>query len=470
MNKCKKIIYYATLIITIIYLLYRIFFTLPNKLDISMLFAIIVLLIELIDAVFYVVYTLNVLVKDNEILKKPKLLKKDYPEIDVYIATLNEDIDIINNTIIACKRMKYPNKDKVHIYLCDDGNRTEMKELCTKLKVNYITRKETIGAKAGNYNHALKNTNSPYIVVFDADMKPNPDFLIKTVPYLFADDNVGFVQLPQKFYNLDIFQRRFKLWKYIPFEQDYFYHRIQIARNQTNSVVFCGTNAVLSRKALEEIDGFATNTITEDFATGLLMESRGYKGIALPFDEVYGKNVESVPSLIKQRIRWCRGCIQTFKNYKIINNKDLTLEQEADYLSGIYYWFYGFRSIIYFLVPLLYSFFNIKIIQGNLLIFSIFFFIQYVLKRFVIDKLEERKVSATWNRIYETILSPIMFVEAFLELVGISKKSFEVTEKNKEKKISFKFVYMTIVHILLLGLNVLGLYVSLKKRFRKRLD
>ena len=72
MNKCKKIIYYATLIITIIYLLYRIFFTLPNKLDISMLFAIIVLLIELIDAVFYVVYTLNVLVKDNEILKKPK--------------------------------------------------------------------------------------------------------------------------------------------------------------------------------------------------------------------------------------------------------------------------------------------------------------------------------------------------------------------------------------------------------------
>ena len=107
----------------------------------------------------------------------------------------------------------------------------------------------------------------------------------------------------------------------------------------------------------------------------------------------------------------------------------LNIKQKADYLSGIYYWLFGIRNIIYLLVPLLYSFFNIKIIQGNLILFIILFLIQYLIKRFVIDKLESRKVSSTWNRIYEVILSPVIFLESLLEIIGIRKKKFEVTLK-----------------------------------------
>jgi cellulose synthase (UDP-forming) len=135
--------------------------------------------------------------------------------------------------------MRYPNKKKIHIYLCDDGRRKEMKELCRKMKINYLDRKDNKNAKAGNYNNALKKTKSPYIVVFDADMQPSKDFLMKTIPYLFYKENIGFIQLPQSFSNLDLYQKRFKLSNYIPFEQDYFYHRIQLSRNHNNSVIFC---------------------------------------------------------------------------------------------------------------------------------------------------------------------------------------------------------------------------------------
>ena len=250
---------------------------------------------------------------------------------------------------------------------------------------------------------------------------------------------------------------------YNQFVLNYFYHRIQISRNSNNSAIFCGTNAIISREALEDIGGFATETITEDFATGLLIEGHGFKGIALPYDEVYGKNVENISSLLKQRSRWCRGCIQTYKNYKIITNKGLNTKQKADYLSGIYYWFFGIRNIIYLSVPLLYSFFNIKVIQGNLLLFIILFLIQYILKRFIIDKLEDRKVSSTWNRIYEVILSPIIFIESLLEIIGIKKKKFEVTLKKNNNHKSIKYYYLVLSHLFLFILNITGLYISIEK-------
>ena len=463
MQNYKKWIYYFSIVSTFFYIIYRNFFTLPNEWNTSMFFAIIVLLIEEIDFIFFCIYVINVLVKDYNTPKCPKKNKKDYPELDIFIASVNEEIDLVEETIIACKNMKYPNKKKIHIYLCDDGNRKGMKNLSKKQKVEYITRKDNQNAKAGNYNNALKQTKSPYIVVFDADMKPTKDFLMKSIPYLFTDEKIGFVQLPQSFDNSDIFQNKYKLKEQIPFEQDYFYHRIQLSKKNNNSVIFCGTNAILSREALEDIGGFATKTITEDFATGLLMEGHGFKGIALPFDEAYGKNVEDISSLLKQRIRWCRGCIQTYHNYKIIMNKGLKISQKASYLSGIYYWFFGIRNMIFLLIPLLYSFFNIKIIQGNILIFTILFSMQYIIKRFIIDWLEERKVSSSWNRIYEIILSPIICIESILESIGISKKNFEVTIKKKNNNKSWKLYLVVITHIVLLILNMMGLNITIKK-------
>ena len=191
------------------YLIFRIFYTIPNSNSLDTIVGTIILLVEIVDFLFFIVCSVNILMTHYAIPNAPKILKKDYPELDVFIATINEDIDLIEGTIKACKEMKYPNKNKIHIYLCDDGRRKEMKDLCRKMKINYLDRKDNENAKAGNYNNALKKTKSPYVVVFDADMRPTKDFLMKTVPYLFLEDKIGFVQLPQCFSNPDIFQSRF---------------------------------------------------------------------------------------------------------------------------------------------------------------------------------------------------------------------------------------------------------------------
>lgn len=461
----KLIIYTFVMILTLIYIGYRIVFTLPFKYGtVSIIFGFIVLLLEIIETIDFCVYYFNILRFNKKTPSVPKINNKDYPDVDVFIATINESEKLLESTIVACLKMKYPSKNRVHIYLCDDGNRSKIKDLAKKYNINYITREDNKNAKAGNYNNALKQTNSPYIATFDADMKPTPYFLLKTIPFLVKEKNLGFVQLPQSFNNPDIFQLRFGLTNSIPFEQDYFYHRIQLAKNKINSTIYCGTNAVISRKALQDAGGFALNTITEDIATGMLIESKGYNALALSDVQAYGSAVNDLEAFAKQRSRWARGCIQIFKNHKIIRNKGLNIKQKLDYLAAISYWFYGIRRIMYLIIPLLFTLFGIMVIDCNLLVFIGFFFPQYLMKRFALDTLEGKRRSSTWNKIYEIILAPIMAKEVLKELFGFGSTKFEVTPKEESsKKMSKTNKKLLFIHSLFLLINIVGLGLSIYK-------
>ena len=68
--------------------------------------------------------------------------------------TYNESLQLLEKTIIASTQMAYP-KNKFKVYVCDDGRRDELKALCKKYGVNYITREDNQGAKAGNINLSL---------------------------------------------------------------------------------------------------------------------------------------------------------------------------------------------------------------------------------------------------------------------------------------------------------------------------
>ena len=54
-------------------------------------------------------------------------------------------------------------------------------------------------------------------------------------------------------------------------------------------------------------------TLSEDIATGMLIESKGYKCIAINDIEAYGLSTNDVDAFVKQRSRWARGCIQMLK-------------------------------------------------------------------------------------------------------------------------------------------------------------
>ena len=128
------------------------------------------------------------------------------PHVDIFIPTYDEEIHIVSPTLIAATQLHYP-KEKLHVYLLDDGGTlekcqsknklsaahalqraTELKELAKKFGATYLTRERNISAKAGNINHALKNSNGELVAIFDCDHIPSSDFLAKTVGFFLKEE------------------------------------------------------------------------------------------------------------------------------------------------------------------------------------------------------------------------------------------------------------------------------------------
>lgn len=77
-----------------------------------------------------------------------------WPTVDIYIPSYNEPLEVVRDTVLAAQCIDYP-KDKMKIYLLDDGKRSEFAVFAADVGVGYITRNDNKHAKAGNLNHAL---------------------------------------------------------------------------------------------------------------------------------------------------------------------------------------------------------------------------------------------------------------------------------------------------------------------------
>lgn len=461
---------------TIIYLMWRIFFTIPFGYGfISVFVGIALLIVETLGMVEALVHYANMY--NTRDYPKPDVPLELFPDVDVFISTYNEDIVLLAKTICACKRMEYPDKNKVHIYLCDDGHRETMKMLASQLGVHYLDRETHEGQKAGNLNNALAHSHSPYILTLDADMLPQSCFLMETIPYCVdaelrnkdkkPEDQVklGFIQTPQAFYDLDLFQFNLHSEQKIPNEQDYFYRDIEVARTRTNSCIYGGSNTIISREALNDIGGFYMDAITEDFATGLLIQKKGYVSLGLGKVLASGMSANELQNLIQQRVRWARGVISTGRKMHIFTSKDLSFGQKMNYWASIWYWYAPVKRFFYIMSPILYAVFGYMIFRCSLMEVLIFWLPMYVTSNISLKRLSNNIRNTKWTSIYEYALFPYMLLPVLLETFGISLKKFKVTNKGSvEEDASGKLVYQ-MPFVLLIVLSVIGIINCIKIMF-----
>ena len=463
-----KIWFVVNMFFTIMYLVWRVFFTIPFEYGmVSIIAGFALLIVEVLGMVEAFVHYANMYsVKGHDL---PVVPVDAYPDVDIFIATYSEEPSLLYKTINGCKYMEYPDKSKVHIYLCDDNRRPEMRALAAKLGVNYLDRPNNEGAKAGNLNNALAHSSSPYVVTFDADMIPKSDFLMKTIPYFIdaeiknkgrkEEDKIklGFLQSPQSFYNPDLFQFNLFSEGRIPNEQDYFYKDIQVARTKTNSVIYGGSNTILAREALEAVGGFYTNAITEDFATGILIQKAGYVCLGISEPLASGMSATDLHGLIQQRVRWGRGVIATGRKMHIYTSKELSFAQKINYWASIWYWYAPIKRLIYMLAPILYASFGFMVFKCTLPQVLLFWLPMYISSNVSLRMLSRNIRNTKWTCIYENVLFPYMLIPIFLETFGISLKKFKVTDKDaKQSKKGQNLIYM-IPFLILIVLSIIGL-------------
>ncbi len=398
----------------------------------------------------------------------PEIEDERYPDVDIFVSTYNESTELLRKTLIGCLRMQYPDKSKVHIYLCDDNRRSEMRELANELGVNYFDRPDNKGAKAGNLNHALSLSSSPYVVTFDADMIPREEFLLKTIPYFVDAEErnsrlpegsrmpLGLLQTPQSFYNPDVFQHNLYCENRIPNEQDFFYRTVEAARTSVNTVIYGGSNTILSRNALDAIGGFFTESITEDFATGLLIESSGFISLGLSEPLASGLAPTSFAEHVKQRTRWGRGVIRTAKTLKISKRKGLSLRQKISYISSVTYWFSPVKNLVYILSPLLFAVAGIPLFMCSFSELLLFWLPMFAAQYLCFRLYSGNTLSTKWSGVQEMSVMPYLLIPILLESFGVSMSTFKVTDKQsgaaqKTRNLSYKIPFWILLLCCIFG-------------------
>ncbi len=383
-----------------------------------------------------------------------------YPSVDVFIATYNEPLEVLRRTLTACTYLDYP-KDKLNVYVLDDGCRNEVRSLAEQLGIHYIARPTREHAKAGNLNYALSKTKGELIVTLDADMVPKSFFLKRTVGY-FKKRRVAFVQAPQIFFNPDLFQHNLRSNDQVTNEQDFFMIEMQSARESFNSVMYVGSNTVFSRRALETIGGFLTGTLTEDVATSMLLQARGYKGKFVRDVLAKGLSPESFEELLHQRDRWCRGNLQVAKKWNPLTLPGLRMMQRFIYMSGVLYWYFGVQKIIFIAAPILYLDFGIQPLRAALLPLAAMWLPKFLASMLTFRVLAGDRRNLYWSHIYETAQAPVLARSALAETLGIAHKNrFHVTRKGVTQssvRIASK-VFWT--HCVLLGFCLSGFVASM---------
>lgn len=462
MNKSvnrKRILCLLAIVFAIIYLCWRAFFTLPFEYGIfSVVAGICLLLAELVGITSG---SEQLIAVENKYLPKLHEIPLDkYPDVDVFIATHNETPELLYKTINGCLNMDYPDKSKVHIYICDDAEREEMCKLAAEMNVGYLGVKNNKTAKAGNLNYALSQTKSPLVATFDADMIPLSSFLMDTVPYFFDEEGneekIGFVQTPQSFYNADLFQYNLYSEDTVPNEQNFFFREINIVRNRTNTPIYAGSNTLISRQALEEVGGIAEGLITEDFATGVRIQKKGYRCYATDKVEANGLAPNDLRSLIKQRERWARGCIQTLRKENILFSKDLNLKQKISYLESLLYWYNPLCRLMYVVSPILFGLFDIYVLKYTFIDMLIMWLPYFVFYNYAIKFASGNIRNSRLSNLYDTIMFPYLTIPIILETLGRKKKKFVVTKKDNSNVGRSTFKY-GIPHIIAAVLSILAL-------------
>ncbi|CDN51240.1 UDP-forming cellulose synthase catalytic subunit [Neorhizobium galegae] len=410
--------------------------------------------------------------------------QKTFPAVDVFIPSYNEDAMLLANTIAAAKAMDYP-ADRLRVWLLDDGgtlqkrNSADVREsetavarhallsdLCRQLGANYLTRERNEHAKAGNLNNGLAHSQGQLIAVFDADHAPARDFLLETVGYFEEDPKLFLVQTPHFFLNPDPLERNLRTFERMPSENEMFYGIIQRGLDKWNASFFCGSAAVLSRRALETTNGFSGMSITEDCETALELHSTGWNSIYVDKPLIAGLQPATFASFIGQRSRWAQGMMQILRFRMPFLKSGLSIPQRFCYMSSTLFWLFPFPRTIFLIAPLFYIFFDLEIFTasgGEFLAYTL----AYMLVNLMMQNYLYGSFRWPWiSELYEFVQTVHLLPAVVSVMVNPRKPTFKVTAKdesvsvNRLSEISRPFFVIFAVQIVAVIMTIFKIYTE----------
>ena len=242
----------------------------------------------------------------KNLMSRPKLRLADMsnaPSVDVFITYCGEPVDVIIKTIHAVLALDY-RKDRYRVIVLDDCKSAQLEERmpdgnCPG-QVHYTARKRknesTLHAKAANLNHglqfaaALKGGASEYVAVLDTDQVPRTEWLSALIPHLLKDLKVGLINIPAG----------------DPLGQGFGYAKeIREPVMDSLGMTWCTSSGfVARRKALDDIGGIPTHSLTEDALLSMHLWASDWNTAYVNEELQHGLCPNSMRAHIKQRKRF----------------------------------------------------------------------------------------------------------------------------------------------------------------------
>jgi cellulose synthase (UDP-forming) len=370
---------------------------------------------------------------------------RTHERVDIFITVYGEPIDIVERTLMAAKAIRHPRKE---VWILDDGPSSDMEALAWLHGVGHLTRPTRRGAKAGNINEALARTNGHFVVIFDADHVPEPDFLEKTMG-VFLNRKVAFVQTPQSYYNRDT--NRVSAGAHD--QQELFYGPIMRGRNSCQAVFACGTNLVFRRSALEVIGGMPEDSITEDLRVSLLLLKAGYRSEYVSKVLAHGMGPLDVGGYFSQQLRWARGGLEILFRRKPFF-KEMPIATRLQYALSFVYWFTGPMFALYLVLPVSFLVFGVRPVHAPNQYPAYFLpYIVATLATMVYASNGRIRFRTLW---YTLASFPVHFAALFSAIFGRDAK-FVVTSKGASTRSLRPVVVQVLTILLLAAASVVGI-------------
>jgi cellulose synthase (UDP-forming) len=395
--------------------------------------------------------------------RRPVPLPEDpatWPTIDVLVPTYNEPLELVRTTLLAALSMDWP-RDRMKVWLLDDGHRDEFRRFAREAGVQYLARDDNTHAKAGNLNHALARTHGEYVLILDCDHVPVRAFLQMTVGTLEADPTIAFVQTPHHFYSADPFERNLGHFRTVPNEGELFHRLIQRGNDLSDAAFFCGSCAVIRRSALEEVGGVAVETVTEDAHTALRLHRAGWHSAYLDVPLAAGLATESLSAHIRQRIRWARGMVQILRIDSPLQGRGLRWRQRLCYLAAMAGFLSGIPRIVFLTVPFAYLACGLHVFgatPGEI--------VAYAVPHLVLTLLASARIQggvrhSFWSEVYETCLACYIALPTAMAMIDPRAGAFNVTAKGGRVGRSYFDGAIARPYLALLSINVVSIFAGL---------
>lgn len=241
--------------------------------------------------------------------------EKRLPRVTIQIPTFNELAAL--NCARRCLAFDYP-PGKFEILIGDDSNDESVSARLKEFEAEHADRVKVLrrgtnaGYKAGNLNHMLQYSKGDYILVFDSDFLPEPDFLRRIAAPVVEDRDVMAVQAKWRIVNMN------RSWATILGAGIICtIHELMLPfmRMVGSAVPLCGSAELVRKDELVRQGMWKSGALTEDIDYWCRLVKTRRRTVFLDALTCLCEVPQTSRDLFRQQMRWAYGVTRSFAEH-----------------------------------------------------------------------------------------------------------------------------------------------------------